>query len=69
MITTAVHRSPGIYSIAEENPGKPQQGERLCGQSLLNWGTLHPNVGRIAQSVRKGRRQGQGRVRSASVSV
>ena len=27
MIPGAVHRSPGIYLKAEENPGKPQPGE------------------------------------------
>ena len=26
MILGAVHRSPGIYLTAEENPGKPQLG-------------------------------------------
>jgi hypothetical protein len=25
----AVHKSPGIYLSAEENPGKPQLGDRL----------------------------------------
>ena len=28
MITGAVHRSPGIYLTAEENPGKYQLGDR-----------------------------------------
>ena len=29
MILRAVHRSPGICLTAEENPGKPQLGNRL----------------------------------------
>ena len=29
MILRAVHRSPGIYFTAEENPIKPQLGDRL----------------------------------------
>ena len=29
MILGAVHRSPGICLTAEENPGKPQLGDRL----------------------------------------
>ena len=29
MVPGAVHRSAGIYLIAEENPGKPQLGDRL----------------------------------------
>ena len=29
MIPGAVHRSPGICLTAEENPGKPQLGDRL----------------------------------------
>ena len=37
MILGAVHRSPGICLTAEENPGKPQLGDRLmkglCEQS------------------------------------
>ena len=28
IIPGAVHRSPGIYLIAEENPGEPQLGDR-----------------------------------------
>jgi hypothetical protein len=28
LIQKAVHRSPGIYLTAEENPGKPQLGDR-----------------------------------------
>ena len=38
MILGAVDRSPGICLTAEENPGKPQLGDRLmkelCDQSL-----------------------------------
>ena len=37
MIPGAVYRSPGICLVAEENPGKPQEGDRmikgLCDQS------------------------------------
>ena len=29
MILGAVHRSPGIYLSAEENPGNPQVGDHL----------------------------------------
>ena len=29
MILGAVHRSPGIYFTAEENPGKSQLGDHL----------------------------------------
>ena len=53
----AVHRSPGSCLTAEENPRKPQLGDRLmkglCHR--LKWGHFSPNeVGRIAQHVRKG---------------
>ena len=59
MILGAVHRSPGIYLTAEENPRKPQLGDRLmkrlCDQSCLKWGPFPPNeIGRIAQHIRKG---------------
>ena len=44
MIPGAVHRSPGICLTAEENPGKPQLGNRpmkgLCDQSSLQMGSL-----------------------------
>ena len=42
MILGAVHRSPGIWLTAEENPRKPQLGDRLmkgCATShRLKWG-------------------------------
>ena len=44
MILEAVHRSPGICLTAEENPRKPQLGDRLmkglCNQSLPQMGSL-----------------------------
>ena len=44
MIPGTVHRSPGIYPIAEENPGKPQLGDRLTKVVrpiiVSNWGSL-----------------------------
>ena len=57
MILESVHRSPGICLKAEENPRKPQLGDRLmlCDKLSPKWGPLPPNqVGRIAQHVRKG---------------
>ena len=50
MIPGAVHRSPGIYLTAEENPGESQETvDDSCATShRLNV------VGRIAQHVRKG---------------
>ena len=44
MILGAVHRPPGICLIAEENPRKPQLGDRLmkglCDQSSPQIGSL-----------------------------
>ena len=44
MIREAAHRSPGIYLTAEENPRKPQLGNRqkkgLCDQSSPQMGSL-----------------------------
>ena len=59
MILEAVHRSPGICLKAEENPGKPQLGDRLMkglrDQTLPQMGHFPPNeVSKIAQHVRKG---------------
>ena len=37
------HRSPGIYLIADENPGKPQLGDhrlRLCNKQSPKMGYL-----------------------------
>ena len=44
MILGAVHRSPGIFLTAEENPRKPQLGDRpmkgLCDQSSPQIGSI-----------------------------
>ena len=44
MILGALHRSPGICFTAEENPRKPQLGDRLmeglCDQSSPQMGSL-----------------------------
>ena len=46
----AVHRSPGIFFTAEENPGKPQLGDHLmkglCDQSSPQMGSLSSKWGR-----------------------
>jgi hypothetical protein len=65
VILGAVHRSPGIYLTAEENPGN-QLGDRLvkcCATNhRLKWGSLPPNeVGRIAQHVREEKEGKKGR--------
>ena len=59
MIPGAVHRSPGIYLSAEENPGNPQLGDQLMKtlRSVIAsiGGPLSPNyVGSIKQRVEKG---------------
>ena len=56
MILGAVHRSPGICLTVEENPRKPQLGDRLmkgCATShRLKWGPFPPNeVDGIAHST------------------
>ena len=66
MTPRAVHRSPGIYFTAEENPGKPQLGETVdegsANSHILKWGPLPPNeVGRITQHIRNGRGRKEGR--------
>ena len=45
MILGAVHRSPGIYLTAEENPGKPQLGDCLMKavSHRLKWSLFPPN--------------------------
>ena len=47
MILRAVRRSPGICLTAEEDPRKPQLGDRLmkglCYQSLSQMGSLSSN--------------------------
>ena len=65
MIPGTVHGSRGICLRAEENPGKPQLGDRLmkglCDQSLSQWDSFPPNeVGRSAQYVRMGERSMEG---------
>ena len=40
IIPGAVHRFPGICRRVEENPGKPQLGDRLCDQLSLQMGFL-----------------------------
>jgi hypothetical protein len=62
MIPGVMHRSPGIYLTAEENPEKPQLLDRvmkgLCDQSLPQLGSLSPSeIGRIAHHARKGERR------------
>ena len=52
MIPGTVHRFPGIYLTAEENPGKPQFGDRLMKAVRLV--IASKEVGRITQNVRKG---------------
>jgi hypothetical protein len=52
MIPGAVHRSPVICLTAEENPGKPQLGDRLMN-GLCDQSSPSSEVGRIAQHVRK----------------
>ena len=56
-IPGTVHRFPGIYLMAEENPGKPQSDRLMKGlwdQSSPQMGPFPPNeVARIAQHVRK----------------
>ena len=51
MISRSVHKSPGIYLTAEENPGQSELGEI---SHRFKWDPLLPNeVGRIAPHVRK----------------
>jgi hypothetical protein len=54
VIPEGVHRSPGIYLTAEENPGKPQLGEGCATSHCLNWVCLLSNcVGMIEQHFRE----------------
>ena len=46
MIPGAVHRSPGIYLMDEENPGKPQLEDNMKK-------IVQPVIGRIAHNVRE----------------
>ena len=66
MIPGPEHRSPDIYLMGKENPGKPQLGDRLimglCDQSWPQMGSFPPNeVCRIAQHgrIREGRSEGK----------
>ena len=66
MILGAVQRSHGIYLTAEENPRKPQLGDRLmkglCDQLSPQMGPFPPNeIYSITQHVRKeeGRKSGK----------
>ena len=55
MIPGALHRSPGIYFMAEETPGKLELGDRLMKcvtNHRLKWGPFPRNeVGRLAQGM------------------
>ena len=50
MIPGAMHKSPGICLTAEENPRKPQLGDRLmkglCDQSSPKMGSRSSKLGR-----------------------
>ena len=52
-ILGALHRSPGICLTAEENPRKPQLGDRLI-KGLCDRSSPPNEVSRIVQHVRKG---------------
>ena len=71
IIPGTVHRSPGICLTAEENPGKPQLGDRRIKGLCHKWGPFPPNeVGGIAQHVRKGEgRKGQGNISTCFSSL
>ena len=58
MIPGAVHRSPGIYLTAEENPGQPQLGDRLMKN--VRQVITSNELGRIAQHDREGERRKEG---------
>ena len=66
IIPRDVHRSPDICLTAEENPVKPQLGDRLmkglCDQSSSQMGFLSTNeVDRSAHHVRRGELRKDGR--------
>ena len=73
MIPGAVHRTPGIYLIAEENPGKSQLGDRrwrLCDH-CLTFCPLSPNDVIRSPSLlekEKGRRR-KGRINITCIRV
>ena len=60
MILRAVHRSPGICLTAEENPRKPQLGDRLmkglCDLSSPQMGSLSS---KWSQQDRTARQEGE----------
>ena len=62
MILGAVHRSPSICLTAEENPKKPQLGDRLmkelCDQSLPQMGSLSSKWSVGSHSTTERRRNG-----------
>ena len=67
IILGAVHRSPGICLTTDENPRKPQLGDRLmmglCDQSSPQMGVPFlqmRSVGSHSTSGREERRKGQG---------
>ena len=41
IIPRDVHRSPGIYFTAEENPGKPQLGDRATSSPQIGLFTIY----------------------------
>ena len=51
MIPGAVHRSPDIYLTAEENPGKPQLGDRLIQMRSVG---SHNTSGRQKEENKEG---------------
>ena len=57
MILGAVHRFPGTCLTAEENPRKPQLGDRLmkglCDQSSPQMGSLSSNLGLYDRPARQ----------------
>ena len=60
MIPGAAHRSPGICLTAEENPGKPQLGDRLM-KGLCDQSSPPNEVGRFVQHIRKGEGRQEGK--------
>ena len=64
MITGAVHRSPGICLKVEENPGKPQLGDRLMKglycQSSPQMGSLSSKRGQDGRRKKRMNIQSEG---------
>ena len=74
MILGAMHSSPGICLTAEENPRKPQPGDRLmkglCGQSSPQMGLLSSKGGRWDRTARQeGRRKDIRKEQEIDVSI